>query len=969
MNIKLKDEYALNKTGLTYDPIMLEYHCEWDPIYPEKPDRILKPYERCKFYNLVDKCVDIKGRFATDEEVEVKHTKRVNELMKESETMNRDELIDLSKKYDSMYWHNATNKAARWALGSSLEMLDNILTYKIQNGFAIIRPPGHHAMHDEPNGYCYFNNAAICAKVAIDKYKLKRVLIVDWDVHHGQGIQRMFYDDPNVLYFSIHRYDNGNFWPNLRESDFDYIGEGAGKGFNINVPLNKIGFNNTDYMAIFNNILLPIAYEFNPELVIVSSGYDSCIGCFEGRMKVTPSCYAHFINVLSCLANGKLCVLLEGGYCIKSLSEGVALTLRALLGYPCPRLDDFTKPDPMIVEVIHGLKSVLRPYWCCLQNLNEINLNIELEEYLAKFEEKRKDIKFYTDETKPEEFQLTGFYPLYTDDENRELDVAIDKLIENTDLSWPKKRTSICSDDRMMLHSNLVDSNHPEKPDRIKRIMDTLRGTGVHERCEKLKSREATLDELKLCHSEDYIDSIKELENKTRDELYDLSLNPHSVYYHSKTFVSACLATGCLLEVVDAVCFKKCTNGVAVIRPPGHHAFEEKSSGFCFFNSIAIAARYACKKFNKKKILILDWDVHHGNGTQDIIQNDESVLFISLHRYDCGCYYPCHAPSNYDNIGKGERKGRIVNIPWSEKTMGNSEYISAFLQIVMPIAYEFNPDLVLVSSGFDAALGDPLGNYKITPAGFAHMLKMLCGLANGNVILALEGGYNLTSISDCMNACVSVLLGDSVPDMPPVVPKEEATVSIRNVVSALKPYWNCFQFDEKLPKSECIKKIKYARTKDQNNAAKIAEPSYSLRSRTRTGNNNINENAPVGACASPLKTSDAFSIDLTEFHAVIPLTDCPHLVEVKPLKEEIDVHRPCKECDSKRENWICLTCYQVFCSRFVKSHMVEHYEKTKHSMVLSFSDLSFWCYSCDAYITNSLLDGAKTSASISKFGE
>ena len=133
-------------------------------------------------------------------------------------------------------------------------------------------------------------------------------------------------------------------------------------------------------------------------------------------------------------------------------------------------------------------------------------------------------------------------------------------------------------------------------------------------------------------------------------------------------------------------------------------------------------------------------------------------MFISLHRYDCGCYYPAHAKSNYDDIGEGARKGQIVNIPWSEKTMGNSEYISAFLQIVMPIAYEvsiifsffkksfelinfnfkFNPDLVLVSSGFDAALGDPLGNYKITPAGFAHMLKMLCGLANGNVILALE---------------------------------------------------------------------------------------------------------------------------------------------------------------------------------------------------------------------------------------
>ena len=186
-------------------------------------------------------------------------------------------------------------------------------------------------------------------------------------------------------------------------------------------------------------------------------------------------------------------------------------------------------------------------------------------------------------------------------------------------------------------------------------------------------------------------------------------------------------------------------------------------------------------------------------------------------------------------------------------------------------------------------------------------------------------------------------------------------------------------FKEKLPKSECIKKVKYARSKEQNNnAAKTNEQSsYSLRSRTRTGNN-INENVPVAACTSPVaaacalpsvKISDVFSIDLTKFHAVIPLTNCPHLVEVKPLPTEIDVKRPCKECDSKRENWICLTCYQVFCSRFVNSHMVEHYEKTKHSMVLSFSDLSFWCYSCDAYIENSILSDAKSSASRSKFGE
>jgi histone deacetylase 6 len=127
------------------------------------------------------------------------HTKRVNDMIKQTETMKEDELVELAKKYDSIYFHNQLNKAARWALGSALELVDGIMSDKVQNGFAIIRPPGHHAMHDEPNGYCYFNNAAVAAKIAIEKYNAKRVLIVDWDVHHGQATQRMFYDDPRLV--------------------------------------------------------------------------------------------------------------------------------------------------------------------------------------------------------------------------------------------------------------------------------------------------------------------------------------------------------------------------------------------------------------------------------------------------------------------------------------------------------------------------------------------------------------------------------------------------------------------------------------------------------------------------------------------------------------------------------------------------------------------------------------------------
>jgi acetoin utilization deacetylase AcuC-like enzyme len=173
--------YKTNRTGLIYDPLMLYFECEWDDQYPEKPDRIKKPYERCEFYGLTEKCVKLPGRFATDQEVEICHTARVNQLMKNSEKMPTEELKNLSTKYDSMFFHHNSNKAARFALGSSIDLMDNLMNGQVDNGFAIIRPPGHHAMHDEPNGYCYFNNAAVVAKMAIEKYNLKRVLILDWD--------------------------------------------------------------------------------------------------------------------------------------------------------------------------------------------------------------------------------------------------------------------------------------------------------------------------------------------------------------------------------------------------------------------------------------------------------------------------------------------------------------------------------------------------------------------------------------------------------------------------------------------------------------------------------------------------------------------------------------------------------------------------------------------------------------------
>lgn len=153
-------------------------------------------------------------------------------------------------------------------MGSTIELLDHILDGRCQNGMAVIRPPGHHAMKAEFNGYCFFNNVAVAAQRALDNGSAKRILIVDWDIHHGQATQRAFYDDPRVLYFSIHRYEHGTFWPNLRESDFDYVGAGAGLGYNFNVPLNAIGMTNGDYLAIWQQLLMPVALEVMMKAII-----------------------------------------------------------------------------------------------------------------------------------------------------------------------------------------------------------------------------------------------------------------------------------------------------------------------------------------------------------------------------------------------------------------------------------------------------------------------------------------------------------------------------------------------------------------------------------------------------------------------------------------------------------------------------------------------------------------------------
>lgn len=236
--------------------------------------------------------------------------------------------------------------------------------------------------------------------------------------------------------------------------------------------------------------------------------------------------------------------------------------------------------------------------------------------------------------------------------------------------------------------------------------------------------------------------------------------------------LAARLAVGTLLNVTEAVCHGHITNGIAVVRPPGHHAEADRAMGFCLYNNAAVAAHVAKTQWGAKRVLVMDWDVHHGNGTQHLLDHDPDIMYMSIHRYDNGTFFPGTGAA--DEVGLGAARGTTVNIPWPCGGMGDAEYMAAFSDVVMPIAHQFSPDLVIISAGFDAADGDPLGGCRVTPAGYAHMTAMLSSLAHGKVVLALEGGYNLTCISRSMEACVRVMLGEN----PPVLKEDPDSMSV-----------------------------------------------------------------------------------------------------------------------------------------------------------------------------------------------
>jgi acetoin utilization deacetylase AcuC-like enzyme len=346
-------------------------------------------------------------------------------------------------------------------------------------------------------------------------------------------------------------------------------------------------------------------------------------------------------------------------------------------------------------------------------------------------------------------------------------------------------RTGIVKDQRYLEH--VMDLGHPESPERLKVMYQMLEEKEMKGLFESVTPRAATREELEMNHASKYIDLIACTSGKP---YYRLDMDTSTC---AKSYEAALFAAGGLLELIKAVMDGKLNNGFALVRPPGHHAERDRAMGFCLFNNVAIGACYALKNFSLEKILIVDWDVHHGNGTQNSFYEDSRVLYFSTHRY--GFFYPGTGAAT--EVGRGKGEGFNVNVPLS--TGGSdSDYGNIFEKILKPIALEYRPQLVLVSAGFDTHCDDPLGGMEVTEKGFARMTQILMEIADttarGKLAITLEGGYNVSGQSRSVKAVLKELARVSPLDQKGMLEKEKDNYSrterlINQLKEIQKRYW------------------------------------------------------------------------------------------------------------------------------------------------------------------------------------
>jgi acetoin utilization deacetylase AcuC-like enzyme len=307
-------------------------------------------------------------------------------------------------------------------------------------------------------------------------------------------------------------------------------------------------------------------------------------------------------------------------------------------------------------------------------------------------------------------------------------------------------KTAVVVDKEFLKHQ--PGESHPERPERVKVLLD-LADELDHGKFQLLAPKPAKRADIEATHGNEY---VRLIEATAAHNGYALDGDTITC---RDSFAVGVLAVGGFLNLIDAIAAKEIANGFALVRPPGHHALRHRAMGFCLFNTMAIGAEYVKRVHGGKKIMIMDWDVHHGNGTQDAFYDDPSVLFISTHQYP---YYPGSGAINETGAGAGE--GFTINIRLPAGC-ADAEYLEVFQEVVVPAAERFAPDWILVSAGFDPHRRDPLGGMDVTEKGFGAMAKRLLGLAEkfagARIAFLLEGGYDLAALKNSVATVLNVM--------------------------------------------------------------------------------------------------------------------------------------------------------------------------------------------------------------------